>query len=83
MSDGPSILIAMPLFEGWEHVGEALESIKAQTYGNYRVLISVDGNDRRSHAVCERYAEDQRFELVLQPERLRWEGNINSTRGSG
>jgi glycosyltransferase involved in cell wall biosynthesis len=77
MSPSPTILIAMPLFEGWEHVAATLDSIKAQTHENYRVLISVDGGDERSFAVCRPYTEDSRFELVLQPNRLHWEGNIN------
>jgi hypothetical protein len=77
MSPSPTILIAMPLFEGWEHVGETLQSIKRQTYQNFRVLISVDGGDRRSYAACEPHLNDQRFEIVLQDKRLYWEGNVN------
>ena len=77
MTESPTILIAMPLFEGWEHVAETLDSIKRQTYENYRVLISVDGGDQRSFTVCQPYTEDRRFQLVLQPTRLYWEGNMN------
>lgn len=77
MASRSKILIAMPLFEGWEYVAQTLDSIQAQTYDNFRVLISVDGDDRRSYAACTRYTADPRFELVLQPERIRWEGNIN------
>jgi glycosyltransferase involved in cell wall biosynthesis len=77
MTESPAILIAMPLFEGWEHVAETLNSIKRQTYENYRVLISVDGGDQRSFAACQPYIKDPRFELVLQPTRLYWGGNIN------
>lgn len=76
MASSPKILIAMPLFEGWEHVGQTLESIKRQTYGNYRVLISVDGNDQRSYDACEPFMEDPRFERVLQPHHLDWDGNM-------
>jgi glycosyltransferase involved in cell wall biosynthesis len=65
MPSSPTILIAMPLFEGWEHVGETLESIKNQTYRNFRVLISVDGGDRRSYEACQPHLNDPRFEIVL------------------
>ncbi|MEQ1943483.1 glycosyltransferase family A protein [Mesorhizobium sp. VNQ89] len=71
------ILIAMPLFEGWEHVEQTLLSIQRQTFRDYRVLISVDGGDRRSYEACKSFAEDPRIEVVLQNDRLRWEGNIN------
>jgi glycosyltransferase involved in cell wall biosynthesis len=73
----PTIMIGMPLFEGWEHVGRTLESIKRQSYQNFRVVISVDGGDERSYAACRGYLSDPRFEIVLQRERLFWEGNIN------
>ena len=77
MNYAPTILIAVPLFEGWEHVGETLQSIKLQTYRNFRVLISVDGGDRRSYAACQPHLDDERFEIVLQDKRLFWEGNVN------
>jgi hypothetical protein len=41
-------LIAVPVFEGWDHVAETLESIRAQSFTNMRVLISVEGGDERS-----------------------------------
>lgn len=72
----PTILVAMPLYQGWEHVGQTLESIQRQTYGNFRVLISVDGNDQRSYDACSPFMDDPRFERVLQSEHLDWDGNM-------
>ncbi len=66
----------MPLFEGWEHVGETLRSVQTQTCRDYRVLISVDGNDERSADACQPFLNDERIQLVMQPERLGWDGNI-------
>lgn len=71
-----SILIGMPLFEGWDLVGETLDSIMQQEHRNYRLLISVDGNDRRSFEACRRHASDPRVEIVMQPRLLGWEKNI-------
>ncbi len=76
MPSSPSILIAMPLFEGWEHVGRTLESILQQTYEHYRLLISVDGNDQRSYDACRPFMDDPRVEVALQRERLNWDGNM-------
>jgi len=76
-SPAPTILIAVPVFEGWDHVGETLASIRGQSFTNMRVLISVEGGDERSYEVCRRYADDPRFELVQQPHRLGWPGNFN------
>jgi glycosyl transferase family 2 len=58
-------------------VAETLESIRAQSFTNMRVLISVEGGDERSYEVCRRHAGDPRFELVQQPRRLGWPGNFN------
>src|SRR4029079_10988540 len=71
----PSILIGMPLFEGWDVVAETLESIRRQDYSNYRVLISVDGPDERSQAACDSFLTDPRFHLVTQPRHIGWEAN--------
>lgn len=72
----PTILIGLPLYQGWEHVEQTLESIQRQTYKNFRVLISVDGNDKRSYDACSSFMNDERFERVLQEEHLHWHGNI-------
>jgi glycosyltransferase involved in cell wall biosynthesis len=77
MKKGPSILIAVPVFEGWDYVGETLASIRGQSFTNMRVLISVEGGDERSYEVCRQHADDARFELVQQPRRLGWPGNFN------
>jgi glycosyltransferase involved in cell wall biosynthesis len=71
------ILIAMPLFEGLEHVEHTLLSVQAQTFRDYRVLISVDGADKRSYEACKRFSDDPRFEIVVHERRLHWNGNIN------
>jgi glycosyltransferase involved in cell wall biosynthesis len=77
MNSTPRIMIAMPLFEGWEHVGDTLNSIRSQTFRNFRVLISVDGGDARSYAACKAHLDDPRIQIVMHERRLRWEGNIN------
>lgn len=77
MSSSSRIMIAMPLFEGWEHVSETLSSIRNQAFGDFRLLISVDGGDTRSFAACKPHLEDPRIEIIMHDQRLRWEGNIN------
>lgn len=76
MQASPTILIGMPLFEGWEHVSDALASIRAQTYPHYRLLISVDGGDKRSYEACRPWLDDPRVEIVLHEARLEWAGNM-------
>lgn len=69
--------IGVPVYRGGPYLAQALASVRAQTCPDYRVLISVDGPDPESEAVCAPFLDDPRFELVVQPERLGWLGNIN------
>lgn len=74
---GPEIYIALPVFRGAEVVAETLRSIRDQTFTNYRVMISVDGNDEESAKVCRPFTSDSRFQLLIQSRRLDWVGNMN------
>ena len=71
------ILIGMPAFRGADVIGEALELIAKQDHPDFRVLISVDGDDTDTAAACQPFLADPRFSLVVQARRLGWAGNIN------
>jgi len=73
----PRILIGMPAFRGADLIREALQSISNQDHRDFRVLISIDGGDFETAAVCEPFLADSRFSLVTQNSRLGWAGNIN------
>ena len=73
----PDIFIGMPVFRGERFVSETLHSIREQTYGAFRVVMSIDGPDDPSIDECRRFIDDERFELVVQPHRLGWPGNFN------
>ena len=75
--DAPRILIGVPAFCGSRFIRDTLESIKQQDYGDFRVLISVDGYDTETAAGCESFLSDSRFSLVMQNRRLGWAGNLN------
>ena len=72
------VSIGVPVFRGTKFVGEALQSIQAQTHSNLDVLVSVDGADHESAALCERLVrDDPRFSLVIQESQLGWAANIS------
>ncbi len=73
----PTVFIATPVYKGDAFVAETLEAIRRQELQDFRVLMSVDGADEASARACAPYTKDPRFELVLQPERLGWAGNLN------
>ncbi len=77
MNDQPDLTVCVPVFNGAAFVGETLESLRRQTYPRFKVLVSVDPSNDPSLAVCGVWAAYNAFEVVGQPERLGWPGNVN------
>jgi GT2 family glycosyltransferase len=76
-SAGPLVTIGVPIYRSADMVAETLDSIRAQTFTRYRVLMSVDGGDQESAEVARAYTDDPRFELHVHETQLGWTGNIN------
>jgi len=71
------VTICVPAYRAADVIRETLESIATQTYRNLRVIISVDPSDDGTDEVCRTFLDDPRFQLILQPVRLGWPGNVN------
>jgi glycosyltransferase involved in cell wall biosynthesis len=71
------ITVGMPAYHGADHIGEALACLQEQTFTDFEVIISVDGNDEATAEACRPFLADERFSLIVQPERLDWQGNFN------
>jgi len=71
------ITVGVPVYKGVGQVGKALSSLQQQTFGDFEVIISVDGNDRETAEECRPFLADERFRMVVHPERLDWFGNFN------
>jgi glycosyltransferase involved in cell wall biosynthesis len=57
----PRVTIGMPVFNGERFIVEALDSILAQTYKDFELVISDNGSTDTTEATCRRYAaKDQR-----------------------
>ena len=63
----PTVDILMATYNGERFVGEQIESIQAQTYGNWRLLVSDDCSADGTLDVVRRYAaEDERIRIVSE-----------------
>ena len=71
------ITVGLPVYRGQDQVADALRSLQAQTFPDFEVIISVDGGDEESAEACRPFLADQRFRMVVHPERLDWFGNFN------
>jgi hypothetical protein len=71
------ITVGLPIYQAAEQIAATLESLQAQTYGDFDAIISVDGNDQRTADACRPFLSDSRFRMVVHQGRLDWFGNFN------
>jgi glycosyltransferase involved in cell wall biosynthesis len=55
MTTPPSISVVIPVYNGERYLGEAIESVLAQTVGGSEILVVDDGSTDGSAAVARRY----------------------------
>ncbi len=53
----PRVSIGVPVFNGDNYIAEALESVLAQTYGDFEVIVSDNGSSDRTQEICRGFAE--------------------------
>lgn len=70
MSQRPGLVsILVPAYNAARYLPELCQSIQAQTYPNYEVLLANDGSNDNTVSVLAPFLHDQRFQL------LGWEQN--------
>jgi len=69
--------ICVPVYNAAAFVDETIESILAQDFTDFNVLISVDQSDDDSAQICRRYEADQRVRVYEHTRRLGYVGNSN------
>ena len=61
------ISVIVPVYNAEQYLKEALNSVKAQSYANFEVLLIDDGSVDASPQICDEYAkEDSRFRVIHQ-----------------
>ena len=59
----PRVTVLMPVYNGEQHLGEAIESILGQSFADFELLVIDDGSTDRSAGIAGSYA-DPRVRLV-------------------
>lgn len=63
----PNISVIIPVYNGERFVGRCIESVKAQTYTDWEMILVDDGSQDRSLEVCRMYAgSDDRIRVIHQ-----------------
>lgn len=65
----PCVSIGMPVFNGGKYIREALDSLLAQTFTDFELIISDNASTDGTEAICKEYEEkDSRIRYVRQTE---------------
>lgn len=79
MKVGPAISIIVPVYNIEAFISKCLDSILAQTFTDFEVIVVNDGSTDGSGKICDAYAEkDGRFRVVHQAN-----GGVSSARNIG
>jgi glycosyltransferase involved in cell wall biosynthesis len=67
-ADAPTVSVLIPAHNAGRYLGRTLQSVRAQTFPDFEVIIVDDGSTDDTPEVARAYAErDRRIRLVRQP----------------
>jgi len=74
----PRVGIALPVYNGQRFLAEALESLLAQTYGDFEIVVCDNASTDRSAEIADRFAaRDRRVRVVRNDEHVGAAENFN------
>lgn len=75
----PTISVIVPVYNTEKYLSKCIDSILAQTYTDFELLLIDDGSPDRSGAICDEYAKrDTRIRVFHKPN-----GGVSSARNMG
>ncbi|OKH21017.1 glycosyltransferase family 2 protein [Chroogloeocystis siderophila] len=78
MSNTPRLSIGLPVYNGDRLLAKALDSILAQTYSDFELIISDNASTDRTQAICEGYAaKDSRIKYTRNERNIGGHNNFN------
>ncbi len=74
----PRVTIGLPVYNGQNYLVETLESLLAQTYTDFELVISDNASTDRTEAICRQYAAgDARIRYYRNDENIGASANYN------
>ena len=73
----PRVSIGLPVYNGENFLEEAVESLLAQTFEDFELIISDNASTDRTKAICQAYAaQDDRVRYFRNHENIGASGNF-------
>ena len=73
----PPVSVAIPAYNCERYIGQSIESLLNQSYGDFELVISDNASTDGTEAVCRRYAaQDSRVRYVRRAENIGGPGNF-------
>lgn len=77
--NSPLLSIIIPVYNVGPYIKKCLDSVLAQTFQNFEVILIDDGSTDDSGKICDQYtALDSRFKVIHKPN-----GGVSSARNAG
>jgi glycosyltransferase involved in cell wall biosynthesis len=74
----PRVSVGVPVYNGERYLQAALESLRAQDFADFEVIVSDNASQDGTRAICERFvALDPRFRYVRSESNLGAARNYN------
>jgi glycosyltransferase involved in cell wall biosynthesis len=74
----PRVTIGLPVYNGEAYLAESIDSLLAQTFTDFELIISDNGSTDSTRAIClERAERDSRIRYHRNPENIGAMGNFN------
>lgn len=74
----PKVVVCLPCYNAELFIKRTLESLKKQTYSNFKVFVSDDkSTDQTVSLIKSLVGTDERFQLIEQKQNLGWIDNVD------
>lgn len=79
MMQTPKVSVIVPVYKAESYLNRCIDSLLAQTFTDYEVILVDDGSPDRSGVICDEYArKDTRVKVIHQPN-----GGVSKARQRG
>ncbi|HEX2980161.1 MAG TPA: glycosyltransferase family 2 protein [Anaerolineaceae bacterium] len=75
----PRLTIGLPVYNGERYLSQAIETLLAQTFRDFELIIADNASTDRTQTICEQYqAEDRRIRYIRNAENVGAAKNFNN-----